>query len=157
MFQPRKLRTRNKNCNRMIGGFYVNDPVNCACGVIARSAPGLAVQQILGLLPKWRIGSGGSGRTCAASSRAALKGSGAPARLFGKLAPRTLMVVGLSLQRLQNAAYQSHTALPAGNPQQFFARSSLRNFPLPRSKPTDLSIYFTRPVQQVSYSITGAS
>jgi hypothetical protein len=57
----------------MIGGFHVNDSAYCACAVIAWGSAGLAVQQVMGVLPQRRTRLGGRGLTCAARGRTAVK------------------------------------------------------------------------------------
>lgn len=60
----------------MNGGFHVNDPTYCACGVVARRSAGLAVQPRLGILPQRRTRLGRRGLARTASSRKAVKSGG---------------------------------------------------------------------------------
>jgi hypothetical protein len=56
----------------MVEGFNVNDSAYSSGAVVGRSATGLALQPIVGLLPQRRPWLGGSGFTRAAVGRATL-------------------------------------------------------------------------------------
>jgi len=60
----------------MIGGFHVDDPTYCSGLVIGRSLTRLALQQIVGILPKWWAWAGGRGVTRVVARRAALNSRG---------------------------------------------------------------------------------
>jgi len=57
----------------MIGGFHVDDSAYCGCAVVVGGSAGLAVQQIMGILPQRRTRLGGRGPTCTACGRTALR------------------------------------------------------------------------------------
>jgi hypothetical protein len=62
-----------KKTNKRMEGFHVDDSANCSVGVIAGSFAGLALQPIMGLLPKRGARVGGRGVARTASGRAAVK------------------------------------------------------------------------------------
>ena len=54
----------------MTGGFDVDDSACCSRAAVGRGSAGLAVQQVMGLLPKRRTGLGSRDLACTVSGRA---------------------------------------------------------------------------------------
>jgi hypothetical protein len=60
----------------MIGGFHVDDSTYRACAVVARGSAGLALQQIMGVLPQRRTRPGSRSLTRTACGWTAVKFEG---------------------------------------------------------------------------------